>query len=458
MSNVLDGREGRKIHEDLAAERAVLGAVLADNTLLANVAEVVHSDDFSSPQHGAIFSAMLKLDSTQRQVDHLTLSEELKVMGQLAAVGGPAYLMALDQGVPLTHNAVQYATIVRDQALRRRLASVGREILEMASQETGDVEVILDESERKLFNLAEKRREGDLRAVSELMEQTLDLLDKMKASSSGVTGLSTGYVDLDMQLTGLHPGELIILAARPGIGKTSLAMNIAMHAALKEDKAVAIFSLEMPADQLLMRLLASSARVDMKKLRGGRLTQNDEEKFQEMAGALYNAPIYIDDSGGLSPFDLRAKARRLKQKDPRLSLIVIDYLQLMHQKGKVESRQLEVSEISRALKQLAKELEVPVIALSQLNRKVEERKGGKPMLSDLRESGSIEQDADVVMFIHREDQDEGGADGEEAAKSRTVIPVELIVAKQRNGPVGSIDLVFLSEFTRFESRARGEFQ
>jgi replicative DNA helicase len=208
-----------------------------------------------------------------------------------------------------------------------------------------------------------------------------------------------------------------------------------------------------------MRLLASSARVDMKKLRGGRLTQNDEEKFQEMAGALYNAPIYIDDSGGLSPFDLRAKARRLKQKDPRLSLIVIDYLQLMHQKGKVESRQLEVSEISRALKQLAKELEVPVIALSQLNRKVEERKGGKPMLSDLRESGSIEQDADVVMFIHREDQDEGGgADGEEAAKSRTVIPVELIVAKQRNGPVGSIDLVFLSEFTRFESRARGEFQ
>ena len=458
MSNVLDGREGRRVHEDLAAERAVLGAVLADNTLIASVAEVVHSDDFSSPAHAAIFAAMLKLDSTQRQVDHLTLSEELKVLGHLATVGGPAYLMALDQGVPLAHNAVQYAKIVKDQALRRRLASVGREIVEMASQETGDVEVILDESERRLFALAENRREGDLRAVSDLMEQTLDLLDKMKASASGVTGLSTGYVDLDMQLTGLHAGELIILAARPGIGKTSLAMNIAMHAALKEDKAVAIFSLEMPADQLLMRLLASSARVDMKKLRGGRLTPHDEEKFQEMAGALYNAPIYIDDSGGLSPFDLRAKARRLKQKDPRLSLIVIDYLQLMHQKGKVESRQLEVSEISRSLKQLAKELEVPVIALSQLNRKVEERKGGKPMLSDLRESGSIEQDADVVMFIHREDQDEGAEGGGGGERSNTVIPVELIVAKQRNGPVGSVDLVFLSEFTRFESRARGDFQ
>jgi replicative DNA helicase len=458
MSNVLDGREGRRVLEDLAAERAVLGAVLADNTLIASVAEVVHADDFSSPQHTAIFTAMLKLDSTQRQVDHLTLAEELKLMGQLAAVGGPAYLMALDQGVPFASNAVQYARIVKDQALRRRLANVGREIMEMASQETGDVEVVLDESERRLFLLAEKRREGDLRPVSELMEQTLDLLDKMKASSSGVTGLSTGYVDLDMQLTGLHPGELIILAARPGVGKTSLAMNIAMHAALKEDKAVGIFSLEMPADQLLMRLLASSARVDMKKLRGGRLTPHDEEKFQEMAGQLYNAPIYIDDSGGLSPFDLRAKARRLKQKDPRLSLLVIDYLQLMHQKGKVESRQLEVSEISRSLKQLAKELEVPVIALSQLNRKVEERKGGKPMLSDLRESGSIEQDADVVMFIHKEDQDEGAPDGEAAARSSTVIPVELIVAKQRNGPVGSIDLVFLSEFTRFESRARGDFQ
>ncbi|MBZ4418982.1 replicative DNA helicase [Myxococcus sp. RHSTA-1-4] len=455
MENVLDMREGRRVHEDLAAERAVLGAVLADNSLIAAVGEVVHPDDFSSPAHAQIFAAMLKLDGQSKQVDHLTLAEELKVQGQLVAVGGPAYLMRLDQVVPLASNAVQYAQIVKDQALRRRLANVGKEIQELASSETGELEVLLDEAERKVFLLAEKKREGDLRPVSELMEQTLDLLDKMKAAATGVTGLSTGYIDLDMQLTGLHAGELIILAARPGIGKTSFAMNIAVHAALKENKAVGIFSLEMPADQLLMRLLASTARVDMKKLRGGRLTPHDEEKFQEMAGALYNAPIYIDDSGGLSPFDLRAKARRVKQKDPRLSLLVIDYLQLMHQKGKVESRQLEVAEISRALKQLAKELEVPIIALSQLNRKVEERKGGKPMLSDLRESGSIEQDADVVMFIHREETEEGGGDGPPQPSS-TVIPVELIIAKQRNGPVGSIDLVFLSEFTRFESRTRGE--
>jgi replicative DNA helicase len=455
MENTLDLREGRRVHEDLAAERAVLGAVLADNSLVASVGEIVHPDDFSNPAHAQIFAAMLRLDGQSKQVDHLTLAEELKVLGQLVAVGGPAYLMRLDQVVPVASNAVQYAQIVKDQAIRRRLAQAGREIQDLASSETGELDVLLDEAERKVFLLAEKKREGDLRPVSELMEQTLDLLDKMKAASTGVTGLSTGYIDLDMQLTGLHAGELIILAARPGVGKTSFAMNIAVHAALKENKAVGIFSLEMPADQLLMRLLASTARVDMKKLRGGRLTPHDEEKFQEMAGALYNAPIYIDDSGGLSPFDLRAKARRVKQRDPRLSLLVIDYLQLMHQKGKVESRQLEVAEISRALKQLAKELEVPIIALSQLNRKVEERKGGKPMLSDLRESGSIEQDADVVMFIHREESEEGGEGGGEQ-RSSTVIPVELIIAKQRNGPVGSIDLVFLSEYTRFESRTRGE--
>jgi len=455
MENTLDLKDGRKVHEDLAAERAVLGAVLADNSLIAAVGEVVHADDFSSPAHAQIFAAMIRLDGQQKQVDHLTLAEELKVLGQLVAVGGPAYLMRLDQVVPLASNAVQYANIVKDQALRRRLANVGREIQDLASQETGELEVLLDEAERKVFLLAEKKREGDLRPVSELMEQTLDLLDKMKTAATGVTGLSTGYIDLDNQLTGLHAGELIILAARPGIGKTSFAMNIAVHAALKENKAVGIFSLEMPADQLLMRLLASTARVDMKKLRGGRLSQHDEEKFQEMAGALYNAPIYIDDSGGLSPFDLRAKARRVKQKDPRLSLIIIDYLQLMHQKGKVESRQLEVAEISRALKQLAKELEVPIIALSQLSRKVEERKGGKPMLSDLRESGSIEQDADVVMFIHREETEEGG-EAPPQTPSNTVIPVELIVAKQRNGPIGSIDLVFLAEYTRFESRSRSE--
>jgi replicative DNA helicase len=398
---------------------------------------------------------MRALESSSSRVDTLTLAEQLKQLGQLAAVGGPPYLMSLDLVVPVATNAREYAKIVKDKALRRRLAQAGREIQVLATQDTGDMEALLDEAERKVFNLAEKRREGDLKPVRELMEHTLDLLDKMKLSSSGITGLSTGFVDLDLQLTGLHPGELIILAARPGCGKTSFAMNIAMNAALKENTAVGIFSLEMPAEQLLMRLLSSAARVDMKKLRGGRLTPHDEEKFQEVAANLYNTPLYIDDTGSLSPFDLRAKARRLKAKDERLGLIVVDYLQLMHQKGRVESRQLEVSEISRSMKSLAKELGLPIIALSQLSRKVEDRKEGKPMLSDLRESGAIEQDADVVMFIHKDNRQDEGGEGESAPRGGQ--EVELIVAKQRNGPIGSVDLVFLAEYTRFESRARGEF-
>ncbi len=438
-------------HEDLAAERAVLGAIVTDNTVLTEVAEVLICDDFSNPAHGQIFEAMLSLDGRQERVDPLTLAEELKVKGRLATVGGPTYLSQLDQMVPLGLNAVEYARIVKNQATRRSLAKVGREIMELASQETGEVLELLDTAERKVFQIAEKRREGDLRPMSELMDSALELLDKMKQSSSGITGIPTGFLDLDNQLTGLHEGELIVLAARPGIGKTSLAMNVALHVAHRASRAVAVFSLEMPSTQLLTRMLATHARVDMKRLRGGRLSPADEERIQNAAAELYNLKFYIDDTGALSSFDLRAKARRLKQKDPTLGLIVVDYLQLMQQKSKSESRQIEVAEISRALKQLAKELEVPIVALSQLNRKVEERKGGKPMLSDLRESGAIEQDADVVLFIHRDDDsDEEGGGG-----PRTMVPVELIVAKQRNGPVGSIDLLFQAEYTRFESVARG---
>ncbi len=437
--------------QDLAAERAVLGAVLMDNSVLSNVVEVIIASDFAHQAHSEIFTAMITLDSKSERIDPLTVAEMLKITGKLASVGGPGYIAQLDQTVPFAQNAVEYAKIIKNQSLRRSLAIAGRDIMELATQETGDTAELLDEAERKVFVIAEKRRVGDLRPMSELMDEALTMLDTMKQNASGITGTATGFVDLDNQLTGLHGGELIILAARPGIGKTSLAMNMALHVASKENRAVAVFSLEMPSVQLLTRMLATHAKVDMRKLRGGRLTPNDEERISEAANELFRLPFYVDDSGGLSSFDLRAKARRLKQKEPTLGLIVIDYLQLMHQKGKVESRQLEVSEISRALKQLAKELNVPIVALSQLNRKVEERKGGKPMLSDLRESGAIEQDADVVMFIHREDDSEEGAPEPQA---KTVIPVEIIIAKQRNGPVGSVDMVFLAEFTRFESRAR----
>lgn len=430
----------------------MLGCVLMDNAILSNVQEVLIADDFAVPAHADIYRAICALDARNERVDPLTVAEQLKTDGKLASSGGPGYLAQLDQAVPFAQNAVEYANIIKNQSTRRLLATAGREILDLATQETGDVAELLDEAERKVFHIAEKRRAGDLRPMSELMEEALTLLDKMKQTGGGVTGVGSGFVDLDNQLTGFHGGELIILAARPGIGKTALAMNFALHAAGPENLAVAVFSLEMPSVQLMTRLLATHAKVDMKKLRGGRLSPADEERISESANELFKTKFYVDDSGGLSSFDLRAKARRLKQKEGKLGLIVIDYLQLMHQKGKVESRQLEVSEISRALKQLAKELDCPIIALSQLNRKVEERKGGKPMLSDLRESGAIEQDADVVMFIHRED--EGGEDGAPQENRGGVIPCELIVAKQRNGPVGSVDLVFLAEYTRFESRVK----
>ncbi len=435
--------------EDLAAERAVLGAVLSDNEVMSEVSAMVSADDFAAPAHSQIFLAMLALDQKQLRVDPLTLSEQLKEAGQLALVGGPTYLAGLDAQTPYAQNAVDYARIVKDQALRRALQKAGRAILDLASQPTGDVRELVDDAERRVFAVAEKKRTGELVAMRELMEPALTLLEKLQSSKGGITGVPTGFIDLDRLLTGLHGGELIIVAARPGIGKTSLAMNIAMHVATAEQKGVGVFSLEMPSLQLVMRLLATAARVNMTGLRSGRISQHDNEKVQDAASSLFNAPLYIDDSGSLSAFDLRAKARRLKKKDPSLSLIVIDYLQLMHQKGNVESRQLEVAEISRALKSLAKELDLPIIALSQLNRKVEERKGGTPMLSDLRESGAIEQDADVVMFIHKEEDEEG------APPKRGAIPVQLIVAKQRNGATGPIDLVFLEEFTRFESMSRG---
>jgi len=437
-------------HEDLSAERAVLGALLFEPSLLPSVAEILLPEDFALPPHAEIFSAMLALDLSHRPIDLLTLAEELKTRGKLTAIGGPAYLTSLDAGVPFAHNAAQYAKIVKEKATRRNLAHVAKEIFQLASQNTGELDAIIDEAERKLFYVSDKRRMGDLVPMGELMDSALALLERMRKSDTGVTGLSTGFLDLDSLLTGFHPGELIVIAARPGIGKTSLAMNMALSVARKENRAVGIFSLEMPSLQLLTRLLATTARVDVKKLRGGRLNANDEAKLQDAAAELFQVKLYIDDTGALSSFDLRAKARRLKAKEPSLALLVVDYLQLMHQRGRVENRQLEVAEISRSLKQLAKELDVPVVALSQLSRKVEERKGGRPMLSDLRESGAIEQDADVVMFIHREEESED-------SKNRSNIPMELIVAKQRNGPIGSVDLVFISEYTRFESRARGEW-
>lgn len=434
----------------LEAERAVLGAVLAEQRLLDSVGGIITPQDFGSAAHEVIFSAMLEMDAVPTTIDHLTLSERLKEKGQLLNVGGPAYLMALDQGVPLTYNAPEYAKTVKAHSLRRAFAKAGREVMDAATTGIIEADVLPDFADKRLSALQPSRGKGDFRPIYDFMEHMLSQLDRMKQANSGVTGLPTGFHDLDNMLTGFHGGELIILAARPGVGKTSLAMNIALNVALRAEKAVGVLSLEMPADQLLIRMMASHARVDLKKLRGGRLSPRDEEAFQESCGRVANAPVYIDDTGDMSPSEARAKARRLKQKAPHLGLLVVDYLQLMRLRGKSEGRQQEVSEISRSLKQLAKELEIPVLALSQLNRKVEERKGGRPMLSDLRESGAIEQDADVVMFIHREQTQENDDD----APARELVEVELIIAKQRNGPIGEVPLLFHAAHTRFESKVR----
>lgn len=458
-----------RLPHDLGAERAVLGGILADNAVFAEVATLIQPEDFHLPGHAAIYEAFVSLQSQvpPAPIDAVTVTSALKSTSKLNSAGGPAYLAELEGGVPTTANTLSYARIVQEKALKRRLITACAELTDIAVDPGTELEEMLDESQRRIFAIAEKHQEGDLKPFHHALDHTLELIEQACASGGqGVTGLSTGFADLDQMLTGLHAGELIILAARPGCGKTSLALNIATNVVLRGGGGrgptpAAVFSLEMPEDQLAMRLLSSETRVDMKRIRQGHLSPSHKEKIQHAASQLWNAPLFIDDSGALSSFDLRTKVRRLQTKlttqDPpsRLSLVVIDYLQLMHQRG-AESRQQEVQEISRNLKSLAKELEIPIIALSQLNRKVEERRGknSRPMLSDLRESGSIEQDADVVMFIHKEvDEDQEGAPPPGAQG----IEVELVIAKQRNGPTGEIPLLLFSEYTRFENKLREGF-
>jgi len=455
-----------RLPHDLGAERAVLGGILADNAVFAEVATLLHPEDFHLPGHSAIYEAFVALQSQvpPTPLDAVTVTSALKASSKLNSAGGPAYLAELEGGVPTTANTLSYARLVHEKSLKRRLIGACSELTDLAVDPGTELEEMLDEAQRRVFAIAERHQEGDLRPFHLALDHTLELIEQACASGGqGVTGLSTGFADLDQMLTGLHPGELIILAARPGCGKTSLALNIATNVVLRggagrAPSPVAVFSLEMPEDQLAMRLLSSETRIDMKRIRQGHLSPSHKEKLQHAASQLWNAPLFIDDSGSLSSFDLRTKVRRLQTKllslDPpsRLSLVVIDYLQLMHQRG-AESRQQEVQEISRSLKALAKELELPIVALSQLNRKVEERRGSKsrPMLSDLRESGAIEQDADVVMFIHRESDDD--ADGAPSPGPQGA-QVELVIAKQRNGPTGEIPLLLFSEYTRFENLAR----
>lgn len=428
------------------AEQSILSAVLIDNQVLPEVLEVLSPQDFYREIHGKIFKAMVDLFERNEPADLITLTNLLKQQGQLEAVGGASYLADLVDVVPMAVNAHQYAKIVQEKAILRRLIEQSAAITTRCFEDKGDTEGILDFAERSIFEISENKVKPSFYALKDILTDTYRAVEEAYENKALVTGIPSGFQDLDQKTSGFQRGDLIIIAGRPGMGKTALALNIARNAAQETGEPTAIFSLEMSKEQLSLRMLSSEAGVDSTRMRGGFLNQEDLEKINRAAGVLYDTNLFIDDTPSISALEIRAKARRMKM-EKGLGLIAIDYLQLMRGRASAERRELEISEISRSLKALAKELAIPVIALSQLNRKVEDRTNKRPVLSDLRESGAIEQDADVIIFVYREEVYNKQVD---QAKMRLA---ELSVAKQRNGPTGTVNLTFLEEFTRFENRS-----
>ena len=426
------------------AERAVLGAVLLDNQALPRVIELVRDDDFYSERHRTIYTAVLQLFDRGKPVDLVTLAEELNKQGLLEKAGGAAYLAELVEDVPAASNVEHYAAIVTDKAMLRRLIRVSSENVDEAMSDSRPAPEILDQAEKKILEIRDRAATSSYVQLGKLLRPTVDEVEKLYDRDGVISGVPTGLVSFDELTLGLQPSNLIILAARPSVGKTSLALSIARYAAVEENKVIALFSLEMAREELATRLLCSQARVNSWEVRRGRLPKTRFPLLVDAAATLYEAPMFIDDSTPVTTLELRAKARRIRSEVGGLDLIIVDYLQLMKGTSRTENRQQEISEISRGLKELAKELKVPVLALSQLSRKVEERPSGRPQLADLRESGAIEQDADVVVFIHRPPQQ----DKEEQGRSGVY---ELIIGKQRNGPTGTVKVFFNAAQTRFDN-------
>ncbi len=448
-SEAMDVRGGARVPWDRDAERAVLGAVLLDPVVLDDVVEVLSAKDFHLTLHQQAFEAMLALWAEAKVVDAVTIPARMRELAAVDEVEARTYVSGLDTGLASTPNARHYAEIVRKLSLRRAIQAAAQEILELTRDDTVPIEGLAAAAEQILFAATQKSSGKDLVPIGELLKDTVKSLEILMQSPSGVTGLETGLVDLDRKTTGLHGGELIIVAGRPAMGKTTLALNFAVHAAVREEAVVAVFSLEMPEQQLVQRILASEAGVDAQKLRTGEFSTYDWQKIDEQCAKLYRTRLFLDGSSVLTASQIASKARRLKSRmKGDLGLVVVDYLQLMEAPAmrSNSSRAEDVAVMSRALKQLAKELNVPVVALAQLSRDVE-KKARKPMLSDLRESGAIEQDADVVIFIHR---DEGeGLDIRDQ-------PTELIIGKQRSGPVGTVPVLFQKEVNRFVNLDLGE--
>ena len=436
-------------------EKAVLGGLMLETERFDNVSLIIASSDFEGQDHQNIFQSMGELVHSNKPLDPLTVSGRLDSKNLLTRAGGKNYLIDLASSSPSAANLEAYAEMIRQKSIARKLMKINSEISELIINPQGkDAESLLDEAETKIFSLNDEasRTSSNIQKLDELIPKTIDKLNEIAAAGSSLLGASTGYKDLDKELMGLQDGDLIIIAGRPSMGKTALAMNIVENIVTNKDVqgGVLVFSLEMPAESLTTRLLASHAKIDQQKVRSASMNQNDLKRFMEASSTLKDLPLYIDDSSMITPMELRARARRIYRQEPNgLSLIVVDYIQLMQLPASIENRVNQISEISRSLKMLAKELNVPVVALSQLNRAVVQRPNKRPVMSDLRDSGAIEQDADVILFIYRdivynEDSEEGNK-------------AEIIIGKQRNGPIGKVNLTFLKEFTRFEDFAVDSF-
>lgn len=432
----------------IEAEQSVLGALMLDHRTWDQVADRIVVDDFYRGDHRAIFESILKLISRNQPFDVLTIAEALKSDNKLGTLpSGEAYLYELAQNTPSAANIVAYADIVRERSVLRQLIAVGTDVTNSVFRPDGrDSQELLDHAERLVYKISEHQQRGaGPIGVAELLKKATDRLDHLYQTKGSITGVSTGFTDFDHMTSGLQAGDMVVIAGRPSMGKTSFAMNIAEFAALKQEKPVMVFSLEMPAEQLALRMISSLGRIDQHKVRTGQLSDSDWPRVTSAVSMLSESKLYVDDTPGLTPLELRTRARRVARKHNGLSLIVIDYLQLMTSAGAKENRTNEISEISRALKGIAKEFNVPVIALSQLNRGLEQRTDKRPVMSDLRESGAIEQDADVIAFIYRDE-----VYHEDSPNKGTA---EIIIRKQRNGPIGDFRLTFLGQYTRFENYA-----
>jgi replicative DNA helicase len=437
--------------QNIDAEQSVLGGILIENEAIHTVMEVLTPEDFYRDAHRKIYEVLIDLSERDEPADLVTLTNELRKKNQLDSIGGASYLASLIDSIPTAANIEYYAKIIKEKAILRKLIETSTEIITQSYEDRGDVEGLLDEAERAIFQISEKRVKPSFYPIKDIVKSSFKTIERLYEKKELVTGVPSGFKELDQRTAGFQHADLIIVAGRPSMGKTAFCLNLAQYATIEKRIPAAIFSLEMSKEQLVMRMLCSEARVEGTRLRTGFLTESDWPRLTLAAGNLSDAPIYIDDSPALSALELRAKARRL-HAEHGLGLLIIDYLQLMKGRSKVESRQQEISEISRSLKALAKELDIPVIAVSQLSRRTEERQGMRPQLSDLRESGAIEQDADLILFLYRDEVYNRSEDNPNRGKA------EIIIGKQRNGPIGKVELAFLDKFTTFRDLYKGEME